>query len=277
MILDHRMKWGFDNPNDAAAFWVLMLLALPSALLLRRSGSTTFALSVIGMVAILFLILLTASRGAILALFVAGAIHGGHALRSRIQTGQRRIPKRTLSLALLSLVVLGLVTFATPLGSRFSDGFSGSDPSVSIRAVILRDVPGMMVSAPGGWGAGQAAHAWQNWFEQVGGRENLSHLLSSHATWLVEWPWLARIAYVFGWALLFAFALPLGSCLSADALAFFVAAFVLAFCNHVFLNPLVFAVFILGGIALLVRQWVCFQNRPASFRRLPSSLRPFVG
>jgi len=113
----------------------------------------------------------------------------------------------------------------------------------------------MMVAAPEGWGAGEAANAWQNWFEPVGGTENLRHLLGSHATWLAEWPWPGRIAYVFGWAAIVVWALPKQGGDHADALAFFVAAFVLGLCNHVFLHPVVLALFFIGGFIVLSRQW----------------------
>lgn len=266
------MKWGFDNPNDAAACWLLVLLTLPMPFA-RKPGIALRAISIFATLAIFVLVLTTASRGAMVALVAAAVIRLGYAAMRRFRkpqgktTGSRSGAFPIRSLALLSAALLGGALVLTPLGSRLQEGISGSDPSVQIRTAILGDLPEMMVSAPAGWGSGKAAHAWQNWFEPVGGSENLRHLLSSHATWLVEWPWTGRIAYLFGWAAIIALALPGHDSAHADALAYFVAAFVLGLCNHVFLHPLVLALFLIGGLIVLGRQWFVRNGRRLALRR----------
>jgi len=66
----------------------------------------------------------------------------------------------------------------------------------------------MLAAAPNGWGSGNSAEAYEQWFEPVGEDVALRHLLSSHLTWLVEFGWPLRWLYLFLWMAVIALMFP---------------------------------------------------------------------
>jgi len=85
----------------------------------------------------------------------------------------------------------------SPAGKRIHS--PQEDRSAQSRWEVLSQVPAMIVAAPEGWGAGRSGEAYMNWFQTPGDRTLYKHVLSTHAIWLVERPWPARLLYVAMW------------------------------------------------------------------------------
>jgi hypothetical protein len=137
------------------------------------------------------LIVATASRGGLVAL-VAGLC------ACWIAAGFPRPEVRRLFGVLAAVLILvGMAVFGR-MGSRVA-GSSLEDGSIASRLTIYSQVPAMMVAAPGGWGWGNAAEAYENWFQEKDDTRVYKHLVSTHATWLVEAGWGFRLGYVWGW------------------------------------------------------------------------------
>ena len=56
----------------------------------------------------------------------------------------------------------------------------------------------LLAASPQGWGEGQSADAYQNWFQDLVVVRTDKHLLSTHATWMVERGWGFRFFYISG-------------------------------------------------------------------------------
>ena len=76
------------------------------------------------------------------------------------------------------------------------------------RLKIWREVPSKLWDAPGGWGSGNSASAYSEWYQNLEHNERYLHLVSSHLTWLVELGWFGRLFYVLRWLMLVAFCMP---------------------------------------------------------------------
>jgi hypothetical protein len=181
------MDWGFGNPNKTAALIALLMIAVWFLPLIRRwlFWAVLPAFTVLGMC-----LMHTMSRGGVLAA-IAGLSVVIHHLR-------RPWPRNCIFAVTIALtiIVTGAVFLQTT--ARFSQSYQ--DRSISNRLVIWKRVPQMIVDAPAGWGVGQAGNAFSNWYQPTENSERYRTLVNSHFTWLVEFGWPLRFAYVLGWA-----------------------------------------------------------------------------
>jgi hypothetical protein len=189
------------NPNDFGALLVMILLSLVPLLRCRHWSISIPVLLTQGI--LLFLIIGTASRGAVVALTAALSL--GFTLEIRRIGMTRRALILSLVALILALAALssGLIVFQK--GERLGTLDLAQEASAGRRLQVWATLPAMLASAPGGWGYGQAGPAYNQWFQSMENPVTLKHLLSSHFSWLVEFPWLIRWAYLTGWALLFFF------------------------------------------------------------------------
>ena len=201
-----RWDFGLDNPNKAAAILACLLIVLLGlSLKSGKTGQTCFATfhrwarwcygllaAVVG-----FALVHTFSRGGLVAA-LAGA--GVLLLGSWKKPGKLRrwIP------ALLAALVIAGVALWTGFSGRMARSTPSADASVGNRLAIWRNVPAMMVDAPGGWGHGNAGDAYMGWYQPLSSHLRYRTLVNSHFTWLVEMGWMGRIGYVCGLAFLFA-------------------------------------------------------------------------
>lgn len=189
---DGRLKFGFVNPNFAAAFLgSLAFLFLPLALgvrhwLLRAAGWA-------GVAAAVACVLATGSRGGLLATAAGMAVYFAFSFRRFFSW------KRLALVAAVLVVTLG-TAFALHVGDRFTRRMFAMDQANSERVDIWRAVPRMMVDAPAGWGAGQSGAAYSNWYRANDSVRYVRTMISSHLTVLAETGWPLRFAYVFVWA-----------------------------------------------------------------------------
>ena len=196
-----RLDWGFGNPNITGSLIALIMLAAwLLAWLPRWWGSGGFGLALLINVTLGVMLVQTFSRGAVASLLVGVVVLLWYAPRPW---------KKGRSIA-IAIAVIGLAVYAFQLGftDRTLHGLSGEDRSVTNRWLIYKVVPRMILDAPEGWGHERAAEAFRQWYQPIGRMETYGRLVSSHATWLVEWPWYCRLGYLAGWLTVFALVTP---------------------------------------------------------------------
>lgn len=203
MALEETRFTVFDfNPNDVATFIVVLILSLP--ILLKWSKHWGWFVWPVETILIALLVG-TGSRGGVLAL-ICGLIISV-ILCCRLGAMLRGWKTWTsIGLAVVLGVGVGLIIF--PKGFRIGTVDVSPDASAGRRLEVWSTVPAMLASAPNGWGIGNSAEAYEQWFEPVGEAVELKHLLSSHLTWLVEFGWPLRWLYLFLWLAAIALLVP---------------------------------------------------------------------
>ncbi|MCF6238736.1 MAG: TMEM8 family protein [Candidatus Marinimicrobia bacterium] len=183
-----RLDWGFGNPNITAAMIACLMMAVWYLAWLHRSG---FWVALAGFSTLGVMLIQTVSRGGVIAAITGGVILVWFAPRPW---------SRSRGIAIV-VCVTGLLGFSIWHGvaSRYTQGIVEEDRSISNRWLIYRVAPSMIVDAPAGWGAKRAAEAFHNFYQPVQRVERYGSLVSSHLTWLVEFNWLQRFAYLFVW------------------------------------------------------------------------------
>jgi hypothetical protein len=100
------------------------------------------------------------------------------------------------------LVLLGASLVLKTQG-RYLGGIVSEDRSISNRIEVWALAPAMMRDAPAGWGYGNSGNAYMQWYQSPKNNAGYRTLVNSHLTWMVEFGWLFRAAYVAAWALVF--------------------------------------------------------------------------
>lgn len=194
----HRLDWGFGNPNMTAALIAMLAVAICGVALVWKK---LFWFAIPVTTGLLVALIHTLSRGGMVA-FLVGFIALVIAIRPRLDR------KRIITLVCLAMILVG---YAHHLGgaARYVQGINGlEDRSLENRWLIYKSIPRMLLNAPGGWGKGNAADAYHQWYQEEGRSETYLNLVNSHFTWLVEWPTWARLLYCIGWAFVFSLAWP---------------------------------------------------------------------
>lgn len=175
-----RLRLWFENPNMAAV--LLAEIAVVAMGLERefRKGQWTILARGVKFVAGVA-VLLTASRGGLIALF-AGAFVMGAGVRDR--------SRRAMILGLTAVLAL-VAALSLPRFRAFA-----TDRSVLNRLDVWRSVPQMMRDAPEGWGSGEAGLAYMNWYQPLARTERYRTLVSGHFTALVERGEAGRVTYL---------------------------------------------------------------------------------
>ena len=183
-----RATFGFSNPNEAGALFAMIALAV-----WHLPGRSRWAMALKTMVAMaaIILIAMTASRGALIALLLGGAAWW-------LAAGRPFYPRWWPIVAVAALLLVTLITIPGTMGKRLARS-TPQEPSLVSRMDVYRAIPQLLVSAPGGWGSGQAAVAYESWFQPINDTRHFKNLLSTHGTWLVEWSWPLCFLYFMGW------------------------------------------------------------------------------
>ena len=200
-----RWTFGMDNPNKAAAVLAFILILLLGTLLRAPRGRVALLRDRIGMgvlvataAAVGYCLVHTFSRGGVVAFLLGvpilfiGSWKGPHKFR------------RWWPILFVALLMAGTAAWIGFAG-RVARSSPASDASVDNRLAIWRNVPSMMVDAPGGWGHGSAGEAFMSWYQPLERHERYRTLVNSHFTWLVEFGWVGRFALVCAWMLAFGF------------------------------------------------------------------------
>ena len=183
-----RATFGFSNPNAAGALFTMIALGV---WLLPGKSRWAMALKATVTMGGIILMAMTASRGAVIALLVGGVAWW-------LAAG-RPWPRRRRPIVAVAALFLGvMIVVPGTMGKRLARS-SPKEPSLACRMEVYRAIPQLLVSAPEGWGSGQAAAAYEHWFQRDGDIRHFKNLLSTHGTWLVEWSWPIRFLYLMGW------------------------------------------------------------------------------
>lgn len=194
-----RLDFGFGNPNTAGALFAALAIAVWGIRGFAGTHSFWFWVLFAASAAFAELAILTASRGALAALLAGGLAAWGAA-------GFPRGSARKIGLLCVIIFTLGLLAANGRMGVRLAKN-PASDGSITSRLAIYRALPAMMAAAPAGWGSGKSASAYENWFQAREDIRRYKHLISTHATWLVEGGWGFRLMYISAWCVVLAICL----------------------------------------------------------------------
>jgi len=181
------------NPNDVATFLVVLILSLP--VLLKWSKHWIWFVGSLETL-LISLVVGTGSRGGVLALICGCLVWAYLSWRSGFSP---KTWKPWIGVSLILLLGTGAGLMAFPKGFRIGTVDMSPEASAGRRLEVWSTVPAMLAAAPNGWGIGESAEAYEQWFEPVGEGVQLKHLLSSHLTWLVEGGWRFRWLYFCFW------------------------------------------------------------------------------
>jgi hypothetical protein len=184
-----RMDWGFGNPNKTAALIALVMIAVWVFAYVRKRG---FWIALPLFTGFGFCLILTQSRGGLVGMIASGLIV--------LAWAPRPFPLWRSLAVIITCVGLAVFALAMNAETRYAKGLSGKDRSIDNRLLIWEKVPSMIHDAPGGWGLGNSGDAYMQWYQPITRGEGYRTLVNSHLTWLTEFSWLERIAYVVSWA-----------------------------------------------------------------------------
>jgi hypothetical protein len=192
-----RLDIGFGNPNKSATLFVMLFAAvwIPPMLACnsKKWMTATWHFALVASFVLGILLLLTGSRGGILA--------GAAALTSMLWFAPRPWERRKIFVVSVAFVLLIAIAWILPQTARFSPSHAANDASIGNRWLIWKEIPAMILAAPGGWGLGNAGVAFMTWFQAPERHEVYRTLVNSHGTWLVELDWAGRILYLMAWGL----------------------------------------------------------------------------
>lgn len=188
----NRLRLWFDNPNLAGIFLAIFSVAVLWLFLLK--GRCWKALAVLLSLGLFVAMILTGSRGALLS-FLVGlfVVVGLPILRSFTWR------KLFIGVAIIPAVVLGV--WLSGFGDRYTKSLLDAGPKETSRLVIWQQVPRMIAGTPDGWGIGNAADAYIQWFQESPDCI-VRDLVSGHMTLLVEVGWLFGVLYLTLWIFL---------------------------------------------------------------------------
>ena len=185
-----RFSLWYKNPNAAGMLLVELALLFLALLSFRRAGVKLLGAAVFLLCA--YGVACTESRSAMLGL-LAGlacmfAVHARHMLS-----------RRNVMIAAVLCVVFAAAVWIGGFADRFTAKMFVEGQSSVSRLPIWAAVPKMIVAAPFGWGVGQSGLAYMNWFQPLDRGHAVLGLISTHLTWLAEFGWPMRVAYMFAW------------------------------------------------------------------------------
>ena len=194
--MTNRFRMGFRSPNAAGG--LLACLALAGVALFLRGGMARMVSGGLVSAAAIVGLVLTGSRGGLVAFGVGFAVLLALSLLCRAtRPAGRRILVLLTCLAVAAGAVLawkgtGALTRSLVVGAAGRG--EGSD-RISIVSSALR----MMADAPGGWGVRNAGPAYSNWYQPMGGNTWQLTLVSDQLTRLVGYGWIGRGLWIFAW------------------------------------------------------------------------------
>ena len=203
-----RFSMWFRSPNAAAG--ALAGVALLGAALFLACGSFGMGLGLVILLTSLGGLVLTSSRGGILAFLVGFSVLAAATLLNRT----RRPVGRRMAILAVCLALAAVFAVATQGSRRFTKSLErtikgrgeGRD-----RSELFCAGARMMADAPDGWGIRDAGPAYSHWYQSMGGDTWQVTLVSDQLTRLVGFGWFGRWLWLFGWfaamAILWKFAL----------------------------------------------------------------------
>jgi len=186
------MDWGLGNPNKTATLIAILMVAvwlLPGL----RKWIFWVALPLFAVLGVC--LVHTFSRGGLVAAFCG--------LLPMLFFLQRPWSRSRVAGIVAAIWIIIGASIYLQAHERFGQGVIQEDRSISNRFILWKAVPTMIVDAPGGWGLGQAGKVYMDWYQPLDRSESYRTLVNSHLTWLVEFGWIGRFFYLFGWFAVF--------------------------------------------------------------------------
>ncbi len=186
-----RLQWPFISPNENGCLYAsLALLACYLFYMKRRSlqllGGALF-------LAFAFALVMTASRGAFLALAIA-------LLPTFVLRGKAIVRSKAMWILFALVVLAAAGWFLTHDARLLTRGFrSASSWSNEVRLEMWRTVPQMIAEAPGGWKFAHVGRAFLDWYQSLELVSLPGSLMNDHLTRIVGYGWLGRFCYLFAW------------------------------------------------------------------------------
>lgn len=180
-----RLDWSFGNPNHAAAFIAMLMMATWALAYWNRRWGFWVALAIFAGLGVC--LVQTFSRGGLVAAGVGSVV--------LLTFAPRPWPRIRIGFVVGLVAAFGICASLGTATERYSSSWQG-DASVLNRLELWRHVPRMILDAPGGWGLGQSQTAYMQWYQGVDREERFLNLVSLHFTLLAELNWLWRIAYL---------------------------------------------------------------------------------
>ena len=239
-----RMDWGLGSPNKTAALIAILMIAIWGlAFICKGKANFGFWAALVPFTGLGICLIHTMSRGGLIAL-LAGLV-------PLILTAPRPWPRiKVMALVVVSCIIIGASVFLNA-HLRYEQGLFEEDHSITNRFQIWKMAPRMMVDAPGGWGIGNSGDAYMQWYQPLTNKEGYRTLVNSHMTWLVEMGWPLRMAYIFGWGVVFLLCWPGRSRWFAIPLGIWIAFAVAASFSSVAESPWLWIVPIVSLLAVL--------------------------
>lgn len=191
-----RFRMGFHSPNAAGG--LLACLALAGISLFLGVGRIRMALGALVAVPALVGLVLTGSRGGLVAFAAGFAVL---LALSFLHRAVHPVGRRILVLLACLAVTAGAVLLWRGTGhlTRSLAGGAAGRGEGSDRITIVSSALRMMADAPGGWGVRNAGPAYSNWYQPMGGNTWQMTLVSDQLTRLVGYGWWGRGLWIFGW------------------------------------------------------------------------------
>lgn len=198
-----HLRWnlGWENPNPAGAFVAMAIpwlwaVAAVTPIPAKRHWRWVVALAFLGEALLWFLLCKTYSRGALVAVLLAGAVFSG-------LTWYRIGGQRTMRRMVPRMLVIGGLLWGTGFFSRLDPGFVAGDASAVNRLTLWQGGLRMIAASPWrGWGTGNSGSGFMHWFQPLEADESYAGMVNSYLHVAVE-----RGLPVLGGVLTLAFAL----------------------------------------------------------------------
>lgn len=189
---DSRWKLGFSNPNKAGCLCAELVLVGLALVLLGWRRRWIAICGVAVTLAAFVMLVLTASRGGMIACAVGAVTLVAFRIKIR-----RIFTLKCLCILAAIFALVGGIMVASGMGTRFTTKLvDTADESDSFRLKVWKAAPRMMLDAPCGWGLGVAGRAFTTWYQRPNEFKVVRTLVSSHFTWLVEFGWIGRFLYL---------------------------------------------------------------------------------
>lgn len=191
-----RWSFGFESPNKAAVIFACLLpLAWWGWICswrIRRTVPKIVALllSAGGVLAVGICLVMTFSRGGLVAAIIALAYLGWTAWQRPAEGGnRRRFRGPECQASFLLLVVLSGFGFWSGLAERSASGMA-DDASVTNRLSLWRSALQMAYENPAGFGGGKSGSEFMQWYQDPDRNEGYRTMVNSYLTLLVERGWV---------------------------------------------------------------------------------------
>lgn len=251
-----RLDWfgyGISSANRTAAFIACAIAASwIFAGIFKKSG---FWISLAASAALFYCLLLTQSRGALIALAAATA---SFFFFARVEYGRLRI---------LSLCAAGLLAcaafFNSAASARMSNMLALKSSSANCRADIYLSGIKMLTDAPFGVEVEKSpVEIYMRWYQNPEDGERYLSMLNSHLEFMCRYGFFAAAAYIFSWCFILAAVFPHNkSAVSAAAFSTWICYGICASFSNI-MNY-----WVLWIIPLIMLCVGLFENRGAIFKR----------